>query len=492
MPPHRDLGIQKRFLLKQEMFAGCLQCLNIKRLSISLVLLGNAFVCPSSYAESLSELIELAIRNEPTYLGAKAAVDAANARSDQALGGLLPQVNVRLTTNYNDRDYQQRGARAIFTKDHYNSNSQQINLTQPIWRQASVIGLNQAESAVSQAEQQFENAGQELLSKIVSVWFEFLAARDHLIFVEQQIGVSGHLKQVAEKAFELGYVGQPELDDVTAKYELAKADQAAAETELSLKQAALEQLIGDVSHVAPTFMRDSAELADLSKARLEDFLSQIESGNHNIKAAMHAFQAATEEVNKQSAGHLPTLDLVASYGKNSQAVGGFPGQPGYDIKQGTVGLQLDIPIFSGGTQSAKTAEAVAQKEKARLDIEAARRTAILAAKQAWYGWQAVFSKAKASELAMKAAKTALKAATLAENNGLESEIKVLEAQQKISEAQRDYNKSRYEQVVNFVKLKALMGVLTQEDVAALDTLLVDKPTSTYVLDTDNANKVGVN
>jgi outer membrane protein len=466
-------------LLKPDILCMPLHSWKKKEAFLSLMLLGSAFICSNSHAETLSALLELAISNEPTYLGAKAAVQTANARTDQALGGLLPQINVSVTTNYNDRDYQQRSTTGA--QDRYNSDSEQVNLTQPIWRQAYHIGLEQAESAVSQAEQQLENAEQELLTKLVSAWFDLLGARDQVIFLQQQINVSQHLKEVAQRGFELGYIGQPELDDVSAKLELVKADQVAAETDLNLKQAAVEQIIGN-HQLTPTFMRKDAELANLSKARLEDMLANVESGNHNIRAAMHAYKAATDEVDKQNAGHLPTLDLVASYGKNSQAVGGFPGQPGYDIKQGTVGLQLNVPIYSGGTQSAKAAEAVAQKEKARLDIEAARRAAILAAKQAWYGWHAVFTKARAFEQAMKAANTALKAATVAENNGLESEIKMLEAQQKLSEAQRDYNKSRYEQVVNLVKLKTLMGVLTHEDITALDTLLVEKTADTGILE----------
>ena len=445
-----------------------------KQVFLSLGLLLIPFFCRQSHAETLSSLLELAISNEPTYLSAKAALQGANARTDQAKGGLLPQINVSINTSYNNRGYQTRGPRAQFTQDQYNSNSEQVNLTQPIWRRPNEIGLKQARSAADQAEQQLENAEQELLTKLVSAWFDLLGARDQVLFVQQQIALSEHLKEVAQRGFELGYIGQPELEEVAAKLELAKADQVAAETGLSLKQAALEQIIGNTNQLTPTFMRENATLANLSNSKLKDMLAKVESDNHNILAAMLAYKTASDEVDKQNAGHLPTVDLVASYGNNSQQVGGFPGQAGYDIKLGTVGVQLNIPIYSGGTQSAKVKEAVAQKEKGRLDIEVARRAAILSAKQAWYGWHTVFTKARASEQAIKAAKTALRAATVAENNGLESERAVLEARQKLSAAQLDYNQNRYEQVVNFVKLKSLMGVLTNEDIAALDTLLVDK------------------
>lgn len=451
-----------------------------------MMLVISPFLCSIAHAETLSSLLDMARINEPAYLSAKAAVQAARARTDQALGGLLPQINVTASVNFNKRNYITRSTEIPPAQDKYDSDSEQISLTQPIWKSPSYIGLQQAETAAFQAEQQLANTEQELLAKVVSVWLDLLSARDQVLFTQRQIAVAQHRWEEAKRGFELNYIGRPELEEAGSKQDQAMAEEVSAETDLNLKRAALEQIVGNVDQITPTFMRTDAELADLSSEKLNAVLENVESGNHNILAAIQAHEAASHEVRKQQAGHQPTLDLVASYGKNSQAVGGFPGQAGYDIMLGTVGLQLNMPIYSGGTQSAKVDEAVAQKEKARFDIDAARNLSILSAKQAWYGWYSAYSKARAAGQAIKAANSALLAATVASRNGLKFETAVLEAQQKLSEAQRDYSKSRYDQVVNFVKLKSIMGILLNEDIAALDSLFVEMPAGVSVSETDKA------
>lgn len=442
------------------------------------MLLSSFFTLNSSHAETLSYLLELATNNEPTYLSAISTVQAANARTDQALGGLLPHIDVSANTNYNTRDFRFRSTSNRPQQDTYNSNAQQLNITQPIWSGPGYLGLQQAKAAASQAEQQLEDAEQELLAKVVTAWFDLLAARDQVQFTQQQIELAEFWQKVVQRSVELGSMGQPELDEAKAKLAQAHAEKMTAESEESLKRAALEQIVGTLSQLTPTYLRSDATLANISNGSLSEVLAHVEAGNHKILAASHALKAAMDEVHKQAAGHQPTLDLVASYGRNSQSVGGFAGQEGYDVIQGSIGLQFKLPLYSGGAQSAKVAEAVALKEKARHDVEAARRESLLAAKQAWYGWHSVFSKANAAVQAINAANTALQAATMSADNGLESELEVLEAKQQLSEAQRDYNKSRYDQVVNFVKLKAVLGVLTTKDITALDSLFESRTAST--------------
>lgn len=424
------------------------------------------------YAQSLSELLALALGGEPTYLGVKTNVDAARAKADQAFGALLPQVSASANTNANDRNYVTRSSGTPEAQDRYNSNSAQLNLTQPIWHYANYLGYRQAKMVLAQAGYQLAGAEQDLFAKLVAAWFDVLAARDAVQFSAQQAAAAQRQWEVAQRGVELEIGSQPQAEDARAKLDQALAEAVSAETDANLKFSALEQIVGTLRQFDLPYMHDTAVLADLNRDKLETWLAAVETDNPNILAALRAFDAAAAEAGKQQAGHYPTLDMVGSYGRNGQSVGGFPGQIGYDITQGSIGLQLNVPIFSGGTQSAKVVEAEAQKEKARLEIESARRAAILALKQAWYGWRAARARAQAGTQAIKAAQSALAAARAGTENELKTELDVLQAEQQLRAAQRDFRKGRYDQVVAYVRLKSTVGKLTAEDVGALDALLV--------------------
>ncbi|MCX7150871.1 MAG: TolC family protein, partial [Rhodocyclales bacterium] len=283
------------------------------------------------HAQSLSSLLELARRSEPTYLSAKTSVQAASARTDQMVGAMLPQVTASANTNTNIRDYETRGAASTAERDRYNSNSAQVNFTQPLWRYANIVGWQQAQAVADQAQHQLAGAELELASRVVTAWLDVLAARDGVLFTGQQAAAAQRQWEIIRRGAELGASSQPQVEEARTKYDQALSDAVVARTDGEIKQAALEQLVGPLRQLTTPFMRERAVLADVSKEKMDTWLNVAEAGNPAILAATKAFEAADAEVRKQSAGHQPTLDLVLNYNRNRQAVGGFPGQAGYDI-----------------------------------------------------------------------------------------------------------------------------------------------------------------
>ena len=425
-------------------------------------------------AQTLAALFERALTNEPAYRAAASMRDAARARSGQALGALLPQLSLSANTHMNDREYLTRSAGAEAAQDRYNSNGGQLTLNQPLWRQANIAGLRQADAAAAQAEHQLAGAEMDLLAKLASAWFDLLAAKDAVVVSAQQVAATRRQWEVLQRGAELGHASPPQAEDARAKYDQALAESVAAETDQRIRQAAVEQLVGGRVVADLPLLRDDAVPPWPGAGGLEESLVALDAGNPAVRAALQAFEAAGHEVDKQRAGHLPTLDLVASYGKNSQATGGFPGQAGYEIKQNAIGLQLNVPIFSGGTQSAKVDEAVALQEKTRQDLEGARRAAQFALKQAWFGWHGAAARALAGSQGVRAAQMALQVARRGQETGLKTDLDVLLAEQQLAAARRDLRKARYDQLVTYFKLKAALGLATLQDVAGVDGLFVHK------------------
>jgi len=427
-------------------------------------------------AQTFREAVELVRNTEPTYLGVKASSAASQEKSRQAFAGFLPQVTATANTSSNRRDYQTRDGQIPLAIDSYNSNNSQINVTQALWRSSNWIALRQAETVVSQADYQLAAAEQDLIARLVASWCDAMFARDSVLFYTRQAAATRQQREILKRGAELGTAAAPAFEEARAKHEQALSERVSAEMDFHAKIAALEQLLGPIQSFVPPFLSYEVKIQDLTSQPLEEWLERSERSPH-VLAAAQALGAAEDEIRKQRAGHDPTLDLVGSYGRNAQQVGNFPGQSGYETKQGIIGLQLSIPLYAGGGQSAKVGEAIALREKARHEVAAAQRAARLAVKQAWYGAQAATTRHLAAVQAVKASIVALKAASGGIAAGLKTELELLQAQQQLEGARRDQNKARYDMITSLVKLKAAAGRLTEDDVQLLDKMFTDREAS---------------
>lgn len=420
-----------------------------------------------AHAQNFIQAIALARNAEPGYLGAKANLAATLEKANQAYADLLPQLSASVATHDTHRNYLTRDDPFPPSVDRYNNNTAQINLTQPLWRHSTLIAKTQADLAASQAEFQLMTSEQELLARLVGAWVDCMLARDVSLFAERQVAATREQWEVMKRGAQLGIATIPAREETHAKYEQALSDQVSAQMDSQARAAALEQLIGPLTSFDPPFLASPFQGPDLAQDSLERWLESADRTSPSIHAASRALDAASEEIRKQSAGHEPTLDLVGSYNHNGQSVGNFPGQNGYDIRQGAVGLQLNIPIYSGGGQAAKVREAAAMREKARQDLEAARRAVRLAIKQAWFGWQTGRARQRTAEHAIDAATLARDSASVGKSSGLNIDLDLLQAEQQLAGARRDLNKARYEMIAAIFKLKATAGVLSDADIALL-------------------------
>ena len=235
---------------------------------LSVLALVLALASPAQ-AQSLSVLLERARSGEPTYLGVKTNVLAAQARNTQAIGAMLPQVSATASFNDNDRKYKTRNSSVPEARDQYDSYSAQISLTQPLLRYANIVGWRQTRAVVGQVEHQLASAEQELFAKLVGAWFELLAARDAVAFTRRQAEAMQRQWEIVSRGSELGVYGQPQVDEARTKLDQALSDAVVAETDVHLKRAALEQLVGSLPERELPYMHGEVELASPTSASLE-------------------------------------------------------------------------------------------------------------------------------------------------------------------------------------------------------------------------------
>jgi outer membrane protein len=421
----------------------------------------------AAHGADLMAVYRDALAYDAQYAGARAAVEAGREKLPQGRSGLLPTIGLGASTTWNDVDTTRRISGATETNSRYNSNGWTVTLTQPLFRWQNWVAYTQSELAVMQAEAQFGLARQELIVRAAQAYFDVLLAQDTLATAKaQKVAIAEQLES-AKRNFEVGTATITDSHEAQARYDLTSAQEIAADNDLTVKRQVLRSVIGKEPEGLKN-LKPGVQMARPQPDDINKWVEMAESASASVQIYQALFEIATREVEKQRAGHYPTLDLVATNGR-SGAGGGTTG--GFDSKSSTIGLQLSIPIFAGGAVMSKDREAVSLKEKAGADLENARRTAALNARQAYLGVSSGLAQVKAYEAALTSSQSALDSNKLGYEVGVRINIDVLNAQSQLFDTRQKLAKARLDTLAALLKLKASAGSLGEDDVAAINALL---------------------
>ena len=362
---------------------------------------------------------------------------------------------------------------------NFNSNGWNATLTQPIFRWQNLVQYQQSTFQVLQAEAQFSQAMQDLIVRVAQAYFDVLAAQDNVEFTKGNKVAVGEQLALAKRNFEVGTATITDTNEAQARYDLAIAQEIAAINALEVTQRALQQIIGQFpDSLTPLRSRVLMELPQPNV--MDDWVKSARSSNMVVKGNEAVLEIASKEIERQRAGHYPTLDAVATYQENTtlNPAAAFAGVniQRAEVHQGIVGLQLNIPIFAGGSVLSRTREAVALKEKARSDLESSRRAAEFNARQSYLNVTNGVAQVKALEQALTSSEVSLQSNRVGYEVGVRINIDVLNAQQQVLQTQRDLARARYDTILNGLRLKNAAGSLTEGDVEGVNRLLgFDKP-----------------
>lgn len=442
-------------------------------------LLGLTSVLQSNTANAtdLLDVYHLAQTNDPTFEAARYTLEAVQQRLPQARAGLLPTIAAngnsgknRSDTTFTDTPIVQRDIRTW---------NWQLQLTQPLIRVQNVYAYSESESLVEQATAQFAQAEQNLVLRVAQAYFDVVVAEDGIAVADAQVKAMGEQVAIATRGFQTGTTSVTDVDEAKSRVGQARSQRVAALNELEAKRSELEKVVGQMPDrlavlkpavVAPRPVPDD----------LPAWTAQAKDNNPIVRAQKAALAAAESRVSKNRSEHLPTLDLTASYGNNYSSGSTTPSDYSTLSKTTMVGLQLNIPIYSGGSTNAKVSEAIATRFKTRADLEAARRQAVNDAKQAYSGIANGLAQIEALDSAVISGQSAVKGNQVGYTLGIRINIDVLNAEQQLYASQRDLTKARYETLFQGLKLKAAAGVLTVEDLAAINAMLGARMSNTKV------------
>jgi outer membrane protein len=440
-------------------------------------------------ALSLLEAFELAQQQDPTLAGSRSSFQASQARVSQSIAQLKPQLSISATNEWNHRNYTTLNPpNTPFptppqTTD-FASRTAQLNLDQPLWRRANHIAVAESRRMSEQSQSELRAAAQDMMVRLLQGWFDFMLAADDVSASEQKIAASRLFWEQARRAAQIALIGPDKLEEAHSKFELAVAERMEGLTEEDTARGALEQIIGSFDPFEPPSLPDDFEFPAPGPGELDAWLSRIDAGPL-VEAARQARLAADEEIRKQEAGHGLTVDLIGSITRNHQPQGNFPDQEGYDIKQNSIGVQVALPLYSGGGTSAKVREAVALRNKADQDLLSTSRKARSTALVSWSGWRSGCVRMKAAQQSVHAASVALQVASSGSTQGLKFDLDVMEARQSLLEAWRDLQKARYATIMSWVKLKAVAGDLGEDDLRELQRHMMARSTAPAGADKGN-------
>jgi outer membrane protein len=446
--------------------------MNKPKLKLAAVAVGLAFASAAGAADFLQNY-RLAKQNDAQFASARASLEAGLEKLPQGRALLLPVITAGGNTTWNDAENHDRlaGQRA---NGSFNSNGWNVTLTQPLFRWQNLVQYQQSQFQVLQAESQFGQATQDLIVRVAQAYFDVLAAQDNLEFTKSnRVTIAEQLAQ-AKRNFEVGTATITDTNEAQARYDLALAQEIAGVNALEVAQRALQQIIGQPPD-APTPLRRDTVIDPPQPNVMDEWVKSARGSNFVVRGNEAVMEIATREVERQRAGHYPTLDVVAGAQENTNqniaSVTGITTGQRSTISQNTIGLQLNVPIYSGGSVMSRTREAVGLKEKARQDLESSRRAAEFNARQSFLNVTNGIAQVKALEQALRSSEVSLQSNRVGYEVGVRINIDVLNAQQQVFQTQRDLARARYDTILNSLRLKSAAGSLTEADVEAVNRLL---------------------
>ncbi len=418
-------------------------------------------------AAGLLDAYQAARQNDPTFRAARYERDAGQYAIDLGRSGLLP--TVAINGSYTKNKGERESTRVALTQVlDYRDQLAAITLRQPLFNYDSFVRYQQGSVQVAFSDAVFDRKEAELAVKLSSAYFEVLFSIERLALTDAEIAAYRAQRELAERRRKGGEGTVTEVAEAESRLQLARAGRADAVDRLSVATLKLESMTGQ--SMAPLWLlRPDFSPVGVRIGSIEEWAAVAQDNSAEIRSRRKSLEFASLDVDRNRAGHYPQLDLVA---RASRAENETISTLNQKDSIHAVGVQLNIPIFSGGRVNALTDQAIANRERARAELDAAVNEVLIEVRRQFMAVETGGGKIAANQKAVDASMVAVEGTMRGMKAGIRTNTDVLDAERLMFAARRDLAQARYDYLASVLQLKAAAGVLAEKDVAEIATLLL--------------------
>ncbi|MDN3699478.1 outer membrane channel protein TolC [Vibrio cortegadensis] len=406
----------------------------------------------TAWADTLTEIYDQAKQNDPQLLRSAAKRDAAFEAITSSRSALLPQINLTAGYNINRSDIDQRESDKLTAG---------VSVSQELYKRSSWITLDTAEKTARQADSSFAAVQQGLILRVAQAYFEVLRAQDKLEFVRaEKAAVARQLEQTNQR-FEVGLSAITDVHDAQAQYDTVLANEVLAENSLVNSYEALREITGN-EHTNLSILDTETFSASKTQASAVALIEEAQQKNLSLLASRISQDIAKDNISLESSGHLPslTLDGGYNYGDESNSNSASKG----DYNDFNVGLNLVVPLYTGGNITSKTKQAEYNYVAASEDLEATYRSVVKDVRAFNNNISASIGALRAYEQSVVSAQSALEATEAGFDVGTRTIVDVLDSTRRLYDANRNLANARYDYIISVLQLRQAVGTLSEQDI----------------------------
>ncbi|EAP92124.1 outer membrane protein TolC, partial [Vibrio splendidus 12B01] len=406
----------------------------------------------SAFADTLAEVYDQAKQNDPQLLRSAAQRDAAFEAVTSSRSDLLPQIDLRANYDINRGDL----------SDKNNDNNQWgagIYFSQELYQRSSWITLDTAEKTARQSDSAYAAEQQALILRVATAYFEVLRAQDNLEFVRaEKAAVARQLEQTKQR-FEVGLSAITDVHDAQAQYDGVLADEVLAENTLINNYEGLREITGQ-EHSNLSILDTDRFSASKSSESAAALVEQAEQKNLSLLASRISQDVAKDNITLASSGHLPSLTLDGSYSLADQS----NSSNDYDQDNLNLGLNLVVPLYTGGNTTSLTKQAEYNYVAASEDLEATYRSVVKDVRAFNNNITASIGALRAYEQSVVSAQSALEATEAGFDVGTRTIVDVLDSTRRLYDANKNLSDARYNYILSVLQLRQAVGTLSEQDI----------------------------